>query len=311
MKKIVHVAAAVIVRADGAILLGQRAGDTFYSGYWEFPGGKVEAGETPYQALVRELDEELGIRVEAANPWLTREHVYEHAHVSLHFFEVHRWQGEPRAHVHGALKWQQATDFDVGPMLPANGPILKALRLPRTLGITHAGLSGVPAQMEALDHALGNGLRMVQIREPGMSSDAITSFAGAVSARCKAAKALCLLSSRHTPVAGIHPDGIHFTAHDLLSLTALPEAEWLGASCHTREELEHAARLGLDYAVLGHVKPSASHLGETPLGWARFAELVANLPIPVFAIGGLTAADMDEARMHGAHGIAMISGAWQ
>ena len=311
MKKIVHVAAAVIVRADGAILLGQRAGDTFYSGYWEFPGGKVEAGETPYQALVRELDEELGIQVEAANPWLTREHVYEHAHVSLHFFEVYRWRGEPRTHVHSALKWQQATDFNVGPMLPANGPILKALRLPRTLGITHAGQAGVPAQLAALERALGNGLRMVQIREPGMPAAVFTDFATTVSTHCREANAVCLLSSRHLPAPAVRADGIHFTAHDLLQLTTLPEAEWLGASCHTRAELEHAARLGLDYAVLGHVKPSASHPGETPLGWARFAELVANLPIPVFAIGGLTRADMDEARAHGAHGIAMISGAWQ
>lgn len=311
MKKIVHVAAAVIVRPDGSILLGQRAGDTFYSGYWEFPGGKVEPGETPYQALVRELDEELGIRVEAANPWLTREHVYEHAHVSLHFFEVYRWQGEPTTHVHGALKWQQATDFNVGPMLPANGPILKALRLPRTLGITHAGKTGVTAQLAGLERALGNGLRMVQIREPEMPAGALADFAGAVTDHCKTANALCLLSSRHEPLSGVPVNGIHFTSRDLLQLTSLPEAEWLGASCHTRTELEHAARLGLDYAVLGHVKPSTSHPDEAPLGWQRFAELVANLPIPVFAIGGLTTADMEEARTHGAHGIAMIGGAWR
>jgi 8-oxo-dGTP diphosphatase len=311
MKKIVHVAAAVIVRPDGSILLGQRAGDTFYSGYWEFPGGKVEAGETPYQALVRELDEELGIRVEAANPWLTREHVYEHAHVSLHFFEVYRWQGEPQMRVHGALKWLQATDFNVGPMLPANGPILKALRLPRIIGITHAAQAGATAQLAALDRALANGLGLVQIREPGLPADALADFASATEARCHTAGALCLLSSRHGTLAGGHADGIHLTARDLMQSTHRPDAEWVGASCHTREELEHAGRLGLDYAMLGHVKPSASHPGKTPLGWARFADLVTNLPIPVFAIGGLTAADMDEARAHGAHGIAMIGGAWQ
>ena len=88
MKKIVHVAAAVITRPDGSFLLGQRAPDTFYPGYWEFPGGKVEPGETPRDALVRELDEELGMQVDTAYPWITREHVYEHAHVSLHFFKV-------------------------------------------------------------------------------------------------------------------------------------------------------------------------------------------------------------------------------
>ena len=74
MKKIVDVAAGVITRPDGSFLLGQRAPGTFYPGYWEFPGGKVEPGETPAAALVRELDEELGIRVHALNPWLMREH---------------------------------------------------------------------------------------------------------------------------------------------------------------------------------------------------------------------------------------------
>ena len=103
MKKIVHVAAAVITRPDGSFLLGQRAPDTFYPGYWEFPGGKVEAGETPRDALIRELDEELGMQVETAYPWITREHVYEHAHVSLHFFEVSAWRGEIHDRVHSAL----------------------------------------------------------------------------------------------------------------------------------------------------------------------------------------------------------------
>ena len=73
--KQVAVAAAVITRPDGSFLLGQRGADTAYSGYWEFPGGKVEAGETPREALVRELSEELGIVAEEASPWLMRDHV--------------------------------------------------------------------------------------------------------------------------------------------------------------------------------------------------------------------------------------------
>ena len=103
MKKITEVAAAVIVRPDGSFLLGRRPPGGFYAGYWEFPGGKVEAGEMPRDALIRELDEELGIRVELAYPWLVREFVYEHAHVRLNFFRVLRWQGELRDLQHDAL----------------------------------------------------------------------------------------------------------------------------------------------------------------------------------------------------------------
>ena len=158
MKKIVHVAAAVITRPDGSFLLGQRAPDTFYPGYWEFPGGKVEPGETPRDALIRELDEELGMKVEVALPWITREHEYEHAHVSLHFFEVPAWRGDIHDKVHSALAWQHADAMDVGPMLPANGPILKALRLPRTMGITHAAEAGVNAQLAQLDEGVARRL---------------------------------------------------------------------------------------------------------------------------------------------------------
>ena len=131
--KKVDVAAAVLLRGDGRVLLGQRAPDTFYPGYWEFPGGKVEAGESPRDALVRELSEELGVEVTAATPWLSRSHAYEHAHVTLHFFIVRGWRGELNDHVHSALSWEDPHAMAVSPMLPANGPILKSLRLPTIL----------------------------------------------------------------------------------------------------------------------------------------------------------------------------------
>ncbi|GAB2878147.1 Nudix family hydrolase [Uliginosibacterium flavum] len=310
MKKITHVAAAVITRPDGSFLLGQRAPDTFYPGYWEFPGGKVEAGESPCEALLRELREELGIEVEVANPWLTREHVYEHAHVHLHFFEVPQWSGEPNGHVHSALTWQQADALEVGPMLPANGPILKALRLPRVMGVTQAAQIGVAAQLTALDRALANGLAWVQVREPDMPEAPRAVFIREVQARCAKVGALCSINAAEIAAGSASPDSLHLPARLLMQLTSRPDGEWVGASCHTRAELEKAAELGLDYALLGHVQQTPSHAGQPDLGWARFAELTADLPMPVLAIGGLGPDDMNIARAHGAHGMAMIRGAW-
>ena len=310
MKKITHVAAAVITRPDGSFLLGQRAPDTFYPGYWEFPGGKVEAGETPREALVRELREELSIEVEVANPWLTREHIYEHAHVHLHFFEVPRWQGEPNGHVHSALAWQQADALEVGPMLPANGPILKALRLPRVMGVTQAAQVGTQAQLDALERALAKGLRWVQVREPDMPASERARFIQEVQTRCAAHGALCSLNASEIDPADYPGANLHLPARMLMKLESKPDAEWVGASCHTRAELEKAAALGLDYALLGHVQQTPSHAGQPDLGWQRFAELCADLPMPVLAIGGLKPDDMEMARAHGAHGMAMIRGAW-
>ena len=259
---------------------------------------------------MRELREELAIEVEVANPWLTREHVYEHAHVHLHFFEVAQWRGEPQAHVHSALAWQQADALAVGPMLPANGPILKALRLPRVMGVTQAAQVGVAAQLAALERALANGLRWVQVREPDMPEEPRAAFVREVQARCAKVGALCSVNAAEIVAGSGSSDALHLPARLLMQLDARPDGEWVGASCHTRAELEKAAALGLDYALLGHVQQTPSHAGQPDLGWARFAELTAGLPLPVLAIGGLGPDDMAMARAHGAHGMAMIRGAW-
>jgi 8-oxo-dGTP diphosphatase len=310
MVKRVEVAAGVILRAGGAFLLGRRAPGTFYPGYWEFPGGKVEAGEAPADALRRELDEELGIRVLELRPWIVRRHDYEHACVTLHFFEVARWEGEVRDHVHDALHWQRPDAEPVAPMLPANGPVMKALRLPHFMGITHAGEIGVDTQLERLDRALDAGLRLVQVRESALAPSPLCDFVAAVVARARPYGAIVLVNGEHDVARAAGADGVHLKSAMLAQTTARPEFEWVGASCHTRDELERVAALGLDYALLGPVQATLTHPGEPGIGWARFAALAADLPMPVFGLGGLSAADMDAARAAGAHGIATIRSAW-
>ncbi|WP_374510547.1 Nudix family hydrolase [Niveibacterium sp.] len=310
MRKRVEVAAAVITRPDGSFLLGQRAPDTFYAGYWEFPGGKVEPGETAHAALVRELQEELGITVHRANPWITREHLYEHAHVRLHFFEVSDWSGTPNDHVHSALEWQKADALSVSPMLPANGPILKSLRLPRTMGVTHAAEIDIDAQLAALDAALGAGLRLVQIRDVTLAADARAQLAREAVARCHAHGAIAVVNGDPALTAAVGANGLHLRAAQLAEFSSRPDFEWVGASCHTRADLEAAARLELDYALLGPVLPTATHPGASGIGWGAFHMLTRDLPMPVFAIGGLIPADMDAARGYGAHGIAAIRSVW-
>ncbi len=310
-RKLVHVAAGVLTRPDGAYLLGQRAPDTVYAGYWEFPGGKVEAGETPADALSRELDEELGIRVAHLRPWLGREHLYEHAHVCLHFFEVTAWEGEIDDRVHSALAWVEPGAPTPEPMLPANGPILKALCLPRMMGITRAAAIGVTRQLAELDAALESGLRLVQVREAGLAADLREAFAREVVKRARLSGAIAVINDDIELARRVHADGVHLPARRLARLEGRPDFDWVGASCHTREELERAAALSLDYALLGAVLPTATHPGAPSLGWERFAQLAANLPMPVFALGGVSADDMDTARDAGAHGIAAIRAAWQ
>ncbi|MDR1424768.1 MAG: Nudix family hydrolase [Azoarcus sp.] len=309
-RNIVAVAAGVIVRGDGRFLLGQRAAGTFCPGHWEFPGGKVEPGETPGEALCRELDEELGITVDDFHPWLVRTHEYEHAKVRLHFFEVTRWRGEVRDHVHGDLAWVAPGADAPAPVLPANAPILKALALPRCMGITHAAEIGVAAQLAALDRALAAGLRLVQIRETRLPEATRYAFAVEAARRARAAGALVVMNDTPEAAHALAVDGLHLSAARLMACEKRPAFTWVGASCHRRAELEHAAALGLDYALLGAVKPTASHPGGAALGWERFAALCENLPLPVFALGGLKDGDMETAKRYGAHGIAALRSAW-
>lgn len=308
--KSVDVAAAVLLRPDGTFLLGQRAADTFYPGYWEFPGGKVEPGESPHDALVRELAEELEIEVLAATPWIVREHVYEHAHVRLHFFRVTRWRGELRDHVHAALEWQRPGKTTVAPMLPANAPVLAALELPPLYGVTHAWQVGIPAQLAALGAALDRGLKLVQLREGQLPDMQRESFVAAAVARCQQRGCRVLVNGDAQLARAVGADGLHLPARQLMALDRRPVFPLVAASCHERHELEHAARIGCDFAVLGPVMPTATHPGQAGIGWEGFAELAAGLPLPVYAIGGLELADLAAAQAAGAQGIAAIRAAW-
>lgn len=309
--KITHVAAAIITRPDGAVLLGQRAEGTFYPGYWEFPGGKVEACETPKEALVRELQEELGITVTAATPWLRVEHEYEHAHVCLHFFKVTAWQGEMQDHVHAALAWQWPDRFSVSPMLPANGPMLKTLGLPPFYAVTHAGEIGEEAQLAALELALDQGLKLIQVREPALAPERLAAFAARVVALAHESGARVLINSGDAAlVRDCGADGQHLSARQLMVLERCPDLPWVAASCHNPEELARAARLGLDFAVLGAVQETASHPGRPALGWDGIAPWLP-AALPVYLIGGLTVADLDRAQAAGAQGVAAIRAAWR
>jgi 8-oxo-dGTP diphosphatase len=307
---VLEVSAAVILRADGSFLIARRPAGKVYAGYWEFPGGKIEAGEPAAAALARELHEELGIDVIRAYPWITRVHTYPHATVRLNFFRVMEWSGEPHPREAQTIKWQQPDAPIAQPMLPANAPVLASLALPHEYAITTAETLGAEAMLGRLEHRLGQGLRLIQIRDKTMATDARAEFARQAVRLAHRHGARALVNSDPTLARAAGADGVHLTAHGLMSLAARPSAQLVAASCHDAEQLAHAIRLELDFAVLGPVKATATHPGAAPMGWLRFAELSRGASIPVYAIGGMSSADLDDAWRAGAHGVAMIRGAW-
>jgi 8-oxo-dGTP diphosphatase len=296
---IIDVAAAVIQRPDGAFLLAQRPAGKVYAGYWEFPGGKVEPGEPADRALARELHEELGIDIGPAYPWITRVFTYPHGTVRLRFFKVFAWKNEPHPREDQAIAWQEPGAPRVAPMLPANAPVLASLALPAEYAITNAGQYGIADMLARLERRLQQGLKMLQVREPGLDESQRKLFTGQAIGLAHRHGCKVLVKSAF-PGA----DGVHFTASQLMNLERRPPG-LAAASCHTRQELERAMKLELDFAVLGPVKDKPP-----ALGWEKFRDLGRFSSIPIYAIGGLTRADMEDAWRAGAHGLAMIRGAW-
>ncbi|HEY2630115.1 MAG TPA: Nudix family hydrolase [Usitatibacter sp.] len=305
--KITEVAAAVIER-PGEFLLAQRPEGKPYPGYWEFPGGKIEPGEDARAALARELKEELDIVVTESTPWITRVYTYTHATVRLHFFRVTAWDGEPRPLEDQAIRWQRVGAPDVSPMLPANAPVLASLALPSVMIVSRAHETGVDRWIASLAERVVDEKVLVQIREKDANAQQVQHILSRALAHVEplGSRVVVNSASGHFPQC----DGVHLTSKDLMRLTARPAGTLVGASCHDERELDQAARIGVDYAVVGPVRPTTSHPDATPLGWERFAALAANRAMPVYAIGGLTRGDLAEARRHGAHGVALLSAAF-
>ncbi len=307
---ITEVVAAVVTRPDGQVLLAQRPSGKAYAGYWEFPGGKVEPGEAPEAALARELTEELGIRIATPCRWITRVFEYPHATVRLNFFRVFAWEGELHPHEGQVLSWQLPAKVDVAPLLPANFPIVKALTLPDLLGITHAEALGVDSFLARLDVALASGLRLIQVRDKSLAPAERLALARETVRRARRHDARVLVNGPLELAQAAGADGVHLDAAAAAALSARPACEWVGVSCHDGAELAHAAAIGADFALLSPVLPTQTHPGAPTLGWERFAELAAASPIPVYGLGGLGRDDVARARSHGAHGVALLRGAW-
>lgn len=309
-RPVVRVAAAILIRGDGRVLLAQRLPGTPYPGFWEFPGGKLEPGESAVDALRRELDEELGVAPIRVAPWLTRRYAYSHAYVELAFFRVFDWQGDPHGRDGQPIAWHDPAAIDLAPLLPANAAVLRALALPPVYAITMAEDLGEEEFLDRAGRAMAAGIRLVQVRENSFAPQRLRALAERVLALAAPHGARVLVNGAADTARRLGLAGVHWTAGELLAAKARPADMLCAASTHDATELAQAALLGVDFAVLGPVHATPSHPDARPLGWRRFAELVQGSPLPVYALGGLAHADRDTAIAYGAHGIALRRAAW-
>lgn len=311
----IDVAVGVLIRGDDRFLLAQRPDGKPMSGYWEFPGGKLEAGESVFDALVREFDEELGVHITGAHPWTQRVVVYPHATVRLHFWRSfgrdNEWNGDPVSREGQAFRWEHIDHLTTDPWLQGAMPVKRWMQLPEIYAISHAAAMGIAEFLARLDQRLASGaITMLQLREPELDASSFESLFDEVRARCVSHGARLIVNSTHPHAFWSRADGVHMTARDLMRLDARPDVAWCIASCHDDDQLERAGALGIDAAVLGPVADTASHPGSEVLGWDRFATIASKTQIPVYAIGGLRFDDSTRALTAGAHGLAMIRATW-
>ena len=306
-----HVAAAVVVDAQGRILISQRPGHVHQGGLWEFPGGKLEASETAEAALKRELREELGINVHAARPLIRVFHEYPDKPVLLDVWRVTGYSGEPTGLEGQPLDWVAVDDLGERAFPAADGAILKALNLPERYLITPEPDLHDRQFLVKLERALARGITLVQLRAKAVSPADYQALVADVQSVCREASARLLLNADPLLARELDADGVHLNSARLMAMVERPAGiQLLGASCHTHAEVQQAGSLGLDFIVVSPVQQTRSHPDAVVLGFDGLRILTELATMPVYALGGMSEADLDKAFLHGAQGIAAISGLW-
>lgn len=305
------VVAGVLTDPRGRVLLARRTAGRDLAGAWEFPGGKVEAGETPFQALDRELHEELGIRIHSMEPLICVAQAYAHKRIVLDVYCVSRFSGKPRGRENQALAWSPPEKLATYPMPPADRPVVAALTHPAQYLITPEQVGEESEFLQRLERALLAGIRRVQLRVTCCADAELAALAAKVKRVCDLFAAQLLING-NIELASQLRCGVHLPARQLMTLAErpLPEGSLVAASCHDQEELRKAQAINADFVVLGAVAKSATHPDRSPLGWKRFAQLREQVSLPIYALGGLLPGDHATARRHGAQGIAAIRSLW-
>ena len=311
MSKLIHVAAAVIRDRRGRILIARRSDDKHQGGLWEFPGGKVEPGEPVADALARELHEELGIRVTSARPLILIPHHYPDKSVLLDVWDVDGFEGDAHGAEGQPVEWVRPEALDDYAFPAANAPIVAAARLSERLLITGAATSP-DEYAERLQAALEQGVRQVMLRAKVFSEDEFAGLYRSLLPLCQQKGAVLGVNAPVAQANALGAEHLHLTSERLQALVGRSEfnGRWLSASCHNVEQIRQAEQKGVDFITLSPVQATLSHPGEPVLGWAQFAEMVAECTLPVYALGGLSDDDLASARQHGAQGVAAISAWW-
>lgn len=305
MEKALHVAVGVVRDGEGNILLTQRAKHVHQGGLWEFPGGKLEERESVVNALQRELREEVGIEVQSARPLIKIKHRYPDLRVLLDVWQVNDFSGVAMPHEGQAMCWVNPERLNDYAFPAANLPIISASRLPDRYAILEG--TSVEQVLHNLSKIIENGISLLQLRIKSLPACDTRAVYRHVSSQCQKHNIRLLINS-DLALPHAKANGIHLSSQALMSSHSRPVGhDWVAASCHNETELRHAQEIGVDFVVLAPVLPTTTHPEATPLGWKNMTDLIEQVNLPVFALGGLTVDNIDSVIHAGGQGIAGIS----
>ena len=312
MSSIVHVAVAVIRNKSGEVFVAQRPDHVHQGGLWEFPGGKVEPGESVQDALRREIKEETGVTVLQTLPLIRIPYRYPDKHVLLDVFEVVHYDGDPHGKEGQPCNWVTVEDLVSLDFPDANRAIISALQLPSVVLVTPERGGDEKLFLETLERSIENGVRWLVLRAKLLSDSEYANLARQVCEICTKHGATAMLRIDPGLIDNPASGGLHVTASQLMKLEERPVSaeRWFSASCHNREEIEQANSIGADFIFLGSVRQTASHKDAVPMGWETFSRLADLATMPVYAIGGMALEDQQKSRKLGGQGIAAIRALW-
>ena len=323
MSAVTQVAVAVIVNHNDEICISLRHQDAHQGGLWEFPGGKIEPGETVDAALKREIKEELNLEIETSRPLIKISHDYGDKVVCLQVHKILSYTGTASGQEGQQVKWLPLAKLSDYNFPEANKAIIKALSLPDKYCIT-GQFDDDEDFSERLTAALISGIKLVQLR---LKKDSTTNLAQAEKI-IQAAAAICAkydarlmlnvsqsfldaIDINTIPVTGFHLDSRNLKNYTAESMPVSMRSGLLSASCHNRDELELAVKLKADFVVLSPVQKTASHPELPAMGWQTFEQLIEGISIPVYALGGVSEHDLETAWRHGAQGVSAIRAFWK
>lgn len=309
--KVIQVSVGCLMKGH-QVLIGQRLACQSHAGEWEFPGGKIEAGETPIEALKREFKEETGLTTQDWKPLIFYPWDHGNLQVQLHVFVTDEFAGELQAHEGHEFEWCSVSELQKRAMLVANKGIINALQLPDRYMIS-GNFHDTSDALNRIKSALADGIKLVQLRAKTLEKHEFLALAKQALPLCHGHGAKLILNAKPDWLEAMpEVDGLQLASTAIMSLTKrpIPADKWLGVSTHNPAEIAKALELGADFILISPVKETASHPGEPGLGWEAFSALAEAVPVPVFALGGLSDQDREEAKKHGAQGVAAISGYW-